>query len=544
MIWAVILLLWFLGMCPSVHWLDATELPLSANTLGISHPPGQPIYMMLAGMFRWIPIGDAGFRTSIGSAVMSVTGGAMFFRILSPLYDSWKSSKSERLLFGLCIFAFAFSTTVALQAIRPELYALVSLLVLAAIALSLTEGDSRKHLLAWFLWGLAAFTHPVISIPALPFLLRKMIFPGFVMVALSGLSLLYLPSRAIQEPAWNFGYPVTLDRFTWFVRGDLYKVYEELALSEALSHLIDISKLLIQSVTYLGLIPAIIGIFFLLIYRKKIGWRVLLALCLSIGSLIRMSNFWATNPDAHGYLLPFMWMMAAASVLGWILTYRLCSSQTAKVVLITGAFCWCGYQVFTYAQELQLSRDWSPRRHLLLLASEPSPGANVQISSFSTFSLLRYAQVIEGLRPDLDLHYRGLKGTPSFRRKALTHRGTNQRQRTFWELAIYRNSAGKYTLRKEDLEILHLLRPVGWFCELGNHGMVDWEEKFKKRNLEVQNAIYNSTLLAEEPLVLNYLVHILRTKYQGDNVSHRKLILDMKALFPLFQGYSLLELGT
>ena len=57
------LYLWTMGA--DAHWLDSGELAAAGATLGVSHPPGHPLYTFLAYIASWVPLGPLGFRVSL-----------------------------------------------------------------------------------------------------------------------------------------------------------------------------------------------------------------------------------------------------------------------------------------------------------------------------------------------------------------------------------------------------------------------------------------------------------------------------------------------
>src|SRR5436305_10621903 len=61
-------------LAPTVTLVDSGELMLAAHTLGVAHPPGFPLYVLLAHIFTWLPIGSVATRVNFASAMFADIG--------------------------------------------------------------------------------------------------------------------------------------------------------------------------------------------------------------------------------------------------------------------------------------------------------------------------------------------------------------------------------------------------------------------------------------------------------------------------------------
>jgi hypothetical protein len=78
----VVLLGYLLTLAPTVTFWDAGELIAAAKTLGIPHPPGTPLFVMIAHVWALLfPLGEYAFRTNLLSALLSATGAGLFFLV-------------------------------------------------------------------------------------------------------------------------------------------------------------------------------------------------------------------------------------------------------------------------------------------------------------------------------------------------------------------------------------------------------------------------------------------------------------------------------
>ncbi len=68
-------------LAPTVTLVDSGELIVAAQTLGIAHPPGFPLYVLLAHVATLLPIGNVAVRVNFASAVFA----ALAIAVLSVL---------------------------------------------------------------------------------------------------------------------------------------------------------------------------------------------------------------------------------------------------------------------------------------------------------------------------------------------------------------------------------------------------------------------------------------------------------------------------
>ena len=78
----LVLLGYVLTLAPTVTFWDAGEFIAAAKTLGIPHPPGTPLFVMIAHVWAMLfPIGEYAVRTNLLSALLSAAGAGFFFLI-------------------------------------------------------------------------------------------------------------------------------------------------------------------------------------------------------------------------------------------------------------------------------------------------------------------------------------------------------------------------------------------------------------------------------------------------------------------------------
>ncbi|HEY2729105.1 MAG TPA: DUF2723 domain-containing protein [Polyangia bacterium] len=216
------LLLYAVTLCPTIYVEDSAEFSTAAAIFGIPHPPGYPLYSLLAGLFvRVLPVGDVGFRSNMFSAVCGAGTVAALWILLRRLGASRLAALAATLCFGL-------GTTFWSQCLAAEVHALNGLLI--AITLLCVFGAARapvarKFALAGLMIGLTIGHRNLnlLLLAPLFFVLvrasrnteRRLHLLGCAAAAMavSALIYVYLPLAARRDPALDMGAPVTLSRF-------------------------------------------------------------------------------------------------------------------------------------------------------------------------------------------------------------------------------------------------------------------------------------------------------------------------------------------
>lgn len=226
--WLLLLLvggLYFFTLSPDVYLEDSGELIAAAAHLGIAHPSGYPLYLLLGKLFSWLPVGTVAFRFNLMSAVFGVGTALFLFFILRQLAKIFgeEGKGGQWLAFGVSL-VFAVGMDFWSQAIDAEVYTLNALLVavLTWIFLKWWQSHSDRHLY-WiaFLSGLGITNHEMFAFVLPGFWALIFLQLGFrrafgkifrsVLLLLLGLSLyLYIPIRAAAHPAVNFANVQTL----------------------------------------------------------------------------------------------------------------------------------------------------------------------------------------------------------------------------------------------------------------------------------------------------------------------------------------------
>src|SRR5712692_2800521 len=65
-------------LAPTVTLVDSGELIVAARTLGVAHPPGFPLYVLLAHLATLVPFGSVAGRVNFASALFAALAAALF----------------------------------------------------------------------------------------------------------------------------------------------------------------------------------------------------------------------------------------------------------------------------------------------------------------------------------------------------------------------------------------------------------------------------------------------------------------------------------
>ena len=152
-VFLVALVVYSWTLAPTVTLTDSGELIVAAYGLGVAHPPGIPLWVMLAHLASLVPVGNVAVRINFSSAVFAALACAMLTLVVAELLVTAscfaaprRRNKAARQgsniessnAGGLLMFApavgagllMAFSRTLWAYATITEVYALNALLVL------------------------------------------------------------------------------------------------------------------------------------------------------------------------------------------------------------------------------------------------------------------------------------------------------------------------------------------------------------------------------------------------------------------------------
>ena len=227
-----VLLLYVLTLAPAPTWWDTSEYIATAHTLGLPHPPGNPLFVTVGRTWSLLlaPLGlPPAVRINLLAAATSAGASFFFFLIVHRALARLRGEGSEALVgAAVAVVVSATAFTVWSQSNTNEKVYTISLLIAAAVSWLMLRWYDRRDdprsvalvVLAVYLMALGVTNHLMSALPAgavLVFIVltrprllahgRFLSWCGAAVVV--GLSFnFFLPIRAAQRPEINEGDPL------------------------------------------------------------------------------------------------------------------------------------------------------------------------------------------------------------------------------------------------------------------------------------------------------------------------------------------------
>ena len=223
-----VLVLYVLTLAPTTAMWDASEYITAAYTLGIPHPPGNPLFVLLGRVATLLPFGNVAVRVNLLAASSSAVAAAIWFLVAERVLAQWFALRGPRIAAaGIAALLSATAFTVWNQSVVNEKVYTVSLAFFAIVSwltvLWCDDPDGRRAdrllVLIAYLIGLGYANHPagflvgpavgVAVLARRPRTLLRWRLIGAAVLALGlGLTPFALePIRAAHHPAMNEGEP-------------------------------------------------------------------------------------------------------------------------------------------------------------------------------------------------------------------------------------------------------------------------------------------------------------------------------------------------
>jgi hypothetical protein len=418
-------------LAPTVYSLDSAELTVAAYTLGLTRATGYPLYLLLGKLFTFIPCGDVGYRMNFMSAFFAALTVALLCRFLLRMKVTPPISLAASL-------TLAFSRYLWGAAVFAEVYTLHAFFVVLLLSL-LQEWAytwDKKWLYYFALaWGLSFGNHmsTILLAPGLLCFLAitggrrvlciRTVLPMLMLFTL-GLSVyIYLPLRYLSDPPFNqVGYYTASGEFVrldltqpsvlfWLVSGRafhplMFAYSSQDFIREAWRY----GTWLWSNFLVVGFFLGLLGIGVL--WKKARLWLIAQML-LFLAHAIFFIGYRVV--DKENMFLPThiiwaIWLgVGADAFFKWIvessfdshLAYQRYAAILALVPFLLLPLLALSFN-FRY---VDLSNDWSSRTHGEYILESVQPNA-VVIGWWESVPVLKYLQLVEGKRPDVQVIYR------------------------------------------------------------------------------------------------------------------------------------------
>jgi len=158
-------------MAPSVVPGDSAEFQFVPYILGIAHPPGYALYILLGKLFTFLPLGSVAYRMNLFTALWGALTVSLTYLIILQLSSKNHSSLAAQVPATLGATTFAVSANLWQHATFANAHTLTASLAALALFLLLTwdKNKDNRWLYAFALvCGLSMTHHPLllISFPA------------------------------------------------------------------------------------------------------------------------------------------------------------------------------------------------------------------------------------------------------------------------------------------------------------------------------------------------------------------------------------------
>jgi len=452
-------------LAPGVVLVDSGELIVAARNLGVAHPPGFPLYVLLAHLATLIPVGSVAVRVNFASAFFAALASAtvtlvaaealLTARVDSPKTDQRTPDRKRRakkssqtissdpgavalmacLASGLLL---AFSRTLWAYATIAEVYTLNTVLIAGifllmfrwrrliisdtaqARAAKLISKHDRWMNAAALLFGLGLGVHHVsvgLMLPALGWLVLTTESVAFfwskrllraALFAFAGLGVyIYLPLAASRSPVMNWGDPQTLQRFWWHITGNQYQVFFTFSSQRMGHHLREFFTLVGREFGpwYLavGLLLALSGA----VALAKRDWRTFWFLALVIVCDVIYSISYEIAEDKDAYYLPaFVAIVIAATfACDWLMRplprFGQLPYKAWPIVASVVLLLAPGVTLYGNLPFNNRSRYFIAQDYVENILNSVEPGGMLLTRDWQVYSPMMYANEIERRRPDI-----------------------------------------------------------------------------------------------------------------------------------------------
>jgi len=363
---------------------DGGELITASTTLGIAHPPGYPLYIVIGKTFSWLPFGSTAARFNLFSAVATSIGVGVVTYILTT--RNGRVSRSTLPATGLGL-ALALTPIVWGQAIIAEVYGL-QLALVALFALAIVRGHSPAKIGLALGLSISGHLAAILLIPLAIWRIEKSASALMRCLAgmLAGLApFLLLPLLASGNSPIIWGNPTSLRGWWWLVSARLYQP-NVFALPPDLwpARFLDWIESGVLLPLMVWLLLAIVSV----ARAKEKDWKLSAAMTVSALAYTVYAFTYRAN-DAAVLLLPGI--VLATIVAGrWLLeeprpTLWLIPIVMAGLLILTPG----SFSAATIEDEVAARIDQIPRQAIVLTPGDASIAA------------LWYFHHVEGHRPDL-----------------------------------------------------------------------------------------------------------------------------------------------
>ncbi|MCA9985789.1 MAG: DUF2723 domain-containing protein [Anaerolineales bacterium] len=400
---------------------DTFEFQVRTLDLGIVHPTGYPLWLLLAKPFTWLPFGSPAWRVNLAAVAWGVLATGLLYGLLVAL-------TGRRWPAALAALVWATRPTFWSQAIEAEVYTLHAVIVAGALwqmvwllgRPQLETGVVRRGpipLAAWLGLGLTNHLTTVFLLPPAGYLFLRHWLPApnkgavlrWLLPRLTAAFLLPLALYAYLPLRWQAtnGEPMGFSRFIdWVVGGRFQGALQWRAWLADPARWQIVGRLFLAEWGWWGLLLALLGLGLLLWRRRDAAVLLLLT---GAGFTFYCLNYLV--PDLAVFLLPAQLVVAvglgaalglAADLVpaGWLTDGRQLVTGAALLLAGLAPFALAVPATWQAVDRSEADNFTAWGRQVLSLPL--ADGATILADSEKIAPLL-YLQEAEGYRPDLNI---------------------------------------------------------------------------------------------------------------------------------------------
>lgn len=433
----IMLTAYLLTLQRTIGRADTFEFQVTAPVLGVAHPTGYPLYILLGKLFSMIPLGSVATRVNMTSVVMGAAAVMVLYLTLRRVFGL------DRFVSGLSAVSFGLSPIFWSQAVIAEVYALHNAFAGAILGAALwlvvryrrgtvikdpttppalshpyTKIPARVVMFLFALIGLSLTNHltTVLLLPSVivalflarPPLTRKQWLTAFGLLLAGLLLYLYIPLR---WPALHDGRLMRFDEFFGWITGSRFQGALQLdAWLRDPERWRILGRLMLDQYGWLGILLSVLGVV-LMAYRQ---WRAALVSGLAFVAVA----FYGLNyyvPDVGVFVIPLfliqaLWMgYGIAVTIAWAFArFSLNTEEWVHAALITAfallplSAAWSTGAKFDWSDETALEA-WGRQ----VLTDLPLDEESAILADSEKIAPLEYLHRIEGYRPDMEMIVQG-----------------------------------------------------------------------------------------------------------------------------------------
>jgi len=258
-------IVYFNTMAPTVSFWDTGEFIATSHILGIPHPPGSPLFLLIGKFFSLLPISsDIAFRVNISSPIFSAFTISLLFLICNQFIErlnSYNVSDSFLKLSSSFVasLTFAFTHSHWFNAVESEVYAFSGFITALVVYLILIWSKHRNKdyhviylMIIIYLFGLGTGTH-LLNLLTIPFIALIIYFStnqfslkNFLLTTFSALLVFLIIQNGIIKGLPQLVLDTGFYSLFIIVFGISYLAYRSIKNNNTLSSIFSISILLIM----------------------------------------------------------------------------------------------------------------------------------------------------------------------------------------------------------------------------------------------------------------------------------------------------------